>query len=85
MQLNDVIKSIGLYWAFIVLPIQTDIAKNSTDTNTSIGIGPSLYNTQCNVNRHNTCRKIFYSCSLFSFFTSEPLYLILCGSQNFLQ
>ena len=43
MQLNDVIKSIGLYWAFIVLPIQTDIAKNSTDTKTSIGTQGNVY------------------------------------------
>ena len=42
MQLNDVIRSIGWYWAFAVLPIQTDIAKNSTSTDTSIGIGASL-------------------------------------------
>ena len=43
MQLNDVIKSIGWYWAFVVLLIQTDITKNSTDTDTSISIGASLY------------------------------------------
>ena len=42
MQLNDVIESIGWYRAFAVLPIQTDITKNSTDTNTSIDIGASL-------------------------------------------
>ena len=42
MQLNDVIKSISWYRAFVVLPIQTDIAKNSTDTDTSISIGASL-------------------------------------------
>ena len=42
MQLNDVIESIGWYRAFAVLPIQTDITKNSTDTNTNIGIGASL-------------------------------------------
>ena len=42
MQLNDVIKSIGQYQAFVVLPIQTNIAKNSTDTDTRIGICASL-------------------------------------------
>ena len=32
-----------LYQAFIALPIQTDITKNSSiDTNTGISIGPSL-------------------------------------------
>ena len=41
--LNDVIESIGWYRAFAVLPIRTDIAKNSTYTNTSIGIGASLF------------------------------------------
>ena len=34
MQLNDVIKSIGWYQAFVLLPIQTD---------TSIGIGASQF------------------------------------------
>ena len=42
MQLNDVIKSIGWYRAFVALPIQTDTTKNSTDTDTGIGIGASL-------------------------------------------
>ena len=42
MQLNDVIKSISWYWAFIALPIQVDIAKNGINTNTDIGISPSL-------------------------------------------
>ena len=28
MQINDIIKlSVGSYWAFVALPIQTDIAK----------------------------------------------------------
>ena len=42
MQLNDVIKSIGWYQAFVALPIQTDTTKNSTDTDTGIIIGASL-------------------------------------------
>ena len=42
MQLNDVIKSIGWYRVFAVLLIRTNIAKSSTDTDTSIGIGASL-------------------------------------------
>ena len=52
MQLNDVLKSIGWCWAFVALPIQTDTAKNSTDsiknntgTNTGIGIDASLLYT----------------------------------------
>ena len=49
MQLNDVIKSIGWYWALAVLPIQTDIAKNSTDTDTSIGISASLVAIGCSL------------------------------------
>ena len=35
-------KSIGWYQAFVVLLIQTDIAKNNIDTDTGIGIGASL-------------------------------------------
>ena len=35
MQLNDVIKSISWYWAYVALPIQTD-------TDTGISIGASL-------------------------------------------
>ena len=42
MQLNDVIKSIGWYWAFVVLLMHADIAKNSIDTDTGIDIGASL-------------------------------------------
>ena len=42
MQLNDVIKSIGWYWAFVALLIQTDTTKNSANTDTVIGIGASL-------------------------------------------
>ena len=42
MQLNDVIKSIGWYRAFVALPIQTDTTKKCTDTDTGIGIGASL-------------------------------------------
>ena len=38
MQLNDVIKSIGWYQAFVALPIQTDTTKNSTDTDTSASL-----------------------------------------------
>ena len=50
MQLNDVLKSIGWCWAFVALPIQTDTAKNSTDsiknnTGTGIGIDASLLYT----------------------------------------
>ena len=42
MQINDVIKNIGWYWAFVALLIQTNIAKKSTDTDSGIGIGASL-------------------------------------------
>ena len=42
MQLNDVIKSIGWYWAFVVLLRHADITKNSIDTDTGIDIGASL-------------------------------------------
>ena len=42
MQLNDFIKSIGWYRAFVALLIQTDTTKNSTDTDTGISIGASL-------------------------------------------
>ena len=42
MQINDVIKNIGWYRAFVALLIQTDITKKSTDTDTGIGIGASL-------------------------------------------
>ena len=42
MQLNDVIKSIGWYQEFVALPIQTDTTKNSTYTNTGIGVSASL-------------------------------------------
>ena len=45
MQLNDVIKSISWYRAFVALLIQTDTTKNSTDTDTGIGIGASLANS----------------------------------------
>ena len=38
-QLSDVIKSLGWYQPFIALPIQIDMAKNSTNTNTGISIG----------------------------------------------
>ena len=34
--------NIGWYWAFVALPIQTNSAKNSTDTDTGIGNGASL-------------------------------------------
>ena len=37
MQLNDFIKSIGWYRAFVALLIQTDTIKNSTDTDIVIG------------------------------------------------
>ena len=42
MQLNDVIKSIGWYRAFVALPIQANTTKNSTDTDTGISTGASL-------------------------------------------
>ena len=42
MQLNDVIKIIGWYWAFVALLIQTNTTENSTDTDTGIGISASL-------------------------------------------
>ena len=42
MQLNDVIKSISWYRPFVALLIQIDIAKNSIDTDTGIGISVSL-------------------------------------------
>ena len=42
MQLNDVIKSIGWYRAFVALPILIRYHQNSTNTNTGIGIGASL-------------------------------------------
>ena len=43
LQLNDVIKvSVGMHRAFIALPIQIDITKNSINTNTGIGIDASL-------------------------------------------
>ena len=37
-----VIKNISWHRAFVALLIQTDTAKNSTDTDTGIGIGASL-------------------------------------------
>ena len=52
MQLNDVIKNIGLYWAFVVSLIPTNIAKNRTDIDISISIGTSL------VVRNNISNKI---------------------------
>ena len=42
IQLNDVIKSISWYRPFVALLIQIDIAKNSIDTDTGIGISASL-------------------------------------------
>ena len=42
VQFNDVIKSIGWYWAFVMLPIQTNIAENNTDTDTDFSISASL-------------------------------------------
>ena len=45
IQLNDVIKSIGWYRAFVALPILIRYHQNSTDTDTGIGIGASLTNS----------------------------------------
>ena len=46
MQLNDVIKRISWDYAFVALLIQTNINKNSINTDTSIGISASLYRAQ---------------------------------------
>ena len=44
---SDDIKHIGWYWAaFAVLPIRTNITKNSTNTDTGISTGASLLVTK---------------------------------------
>ena len=45
MQLNDVIKSIGRYRAFVAFPTLIRYHQNSTDTDTGIGISASLTHT----------------------------------------
>ena len=75
MQLNDVIKSISWYQAFVVLPIQTGITKNSTDTDT-------IYRYQCITNTDALMKKIALhsvpaTCSL----ASKQLF---CNSLHFL-
>ena len=42
MQLSDVMKSIGWYWAFVALQIQINPTKNSNNTDTGIDIDPLL-------------------------------------------
>ena len=46
MQLNGVIKSIGWYWAFVALSIQTDTTKNTTDIYISILVSVSVHHYQ---------------------------------------
>ena len=54
MQLNDVIKSIGWYQAFVALPTENNIAKYSMDTDTGI------YQHQC-----ITIKTLFWSLVIF--------------------
>ena len=69
MHLNDVIKSIGWYRAFVAFPIQTDTTNKSTDTDTGIGIGASLV--------WHTCIKVFERRAGFGYRSTVSVYHFL--------